>query len=365
MRHTVEADDLPDRGLYRNRFPRLPVNRPTKESYWMFRRVLTTAAVILVIFSTGSVTQAQVEGNGTLKGKAYFDLSQGLSDDNSTMLTNGFRRVYFTYNLKMSDTVSGRFRTDVKQDADGKYRLFIKHVYADWKASDMLTIRSGMMGTPLFGTIEEVWAYRGVEMTMQDYFKLRSSADLGVMARLKLSDMIALNVMFSNGNGYSGNDDTSFGKAYEVQGVFTPVEGLLVTAHYGLNGFDGDGDPLTEDDMEDTTTMDLSVGYEGDGFAIGGSYSTQSNYRFTLDQDGAGFWGFGRFSIPNAPLTVLGTYMNWDPDTDADDDTRTLLLIGLDYAAGSGLSIIPNFHQTKNGNDDPSTMFRITFNWKW
>ena len=331
----------------------------------MFRRVLTTAMVILVIFTTGSVAQAQVEGNGTLKGKVYFDLSQGLSDDVSNMFTHGFRRVYFTYNMQMSDAIKGRFRTDVKQDADGKYRLFIKHVYADWKVNDLLAVRTGMMGTVLFGTIEEVWAYRGVEMTMQDYYKLRSSADLGLMARLKLNEMIAVNIMLSNGNGYSGNEDTSFGKAYEVQGVFTPIDGLLMTAHYGMNGFDPDGDPTTEDDMENTTIMDLSVGYEGDGFAVGGSYTTQSNYRFTLDQDGSGFWGFGRFSIPNAPLTMLGTCMNWDPDTSVDDNTRTLLMIGLDYAAGSGLSIIPNFHQTKNGTADPTTMFRITFNWKW
>ncbi len=330
----------------------------------MFRRVLT-AAVILVIISSGTLVDAQVAGSGTLKGKAYFDLSQGLSDDVNNMLTHGFRRVYFTYNLQMDDGITGRFRTDVKQDGDGKWRLFIKHVYANWKVSDLLSIRTGMMGTILFGTIEEVWGYRGVEMTMQDYYKLRSSADLGLMARLRLNDMIAVNVMFSNGNGYSGNEDASFGKAYEVQGVFTPVDGLLVTAHYGMNGFDRDGDPTTEEDMENTTTMDLSVGYEGDGFAFGGSYSTQTNYRFTLDQDGSGFWGFGRYELPGSPLTVLGTYMNWDPDTSMDDDTMTLLMVGLDYSAGKGLSIIPNFHQTKTGSADPTTMFRITFNWKW
>ncbi len=340
-------------------------NRPIKEILRMFRRVLTAATVIMVIVSLGTPARAQVAGNGTLKGRAYFDLSQGLSDDVDNMLTHGFRRVYFTYDTQMSEGITGRFRTDVKQDGDGKYRLFIKHVYADWIASGVVSIRAGMMGTPFFGTIEEVWAYRGVEMTMQDYFKIRSSADLGVMARIRLNEMIALNVMLSNGDGYSKLDDISFGKAYEIQGVFTPVDGLLVTAHFGMNGFDSDGDPLTEGDMENTTTMDLSVGYESGNFVVGGSYTTQSNYRFTLDQDGAGFWGFGRFTIPESPLTVLASYMNWDPDTGVDDDTMTLLLIGLDYTPGKGLSIIPNFHQTKTGSGDPTNVFRVTFNWKW
>ncbi|MFC1627982.1 porin [Gemmatimonadota bacterium] len=331
----------------------------------MFRRVLITAMVMFMIITTGSVVQAQVEGNGTLQGRAYFDISKGLSDDVNNMLTNGFRRVHFTWNMPMSEGITGRFRTDVKQNTDGTYRVFIKHVYADWKTSDMVSLRVGMMGTPMYGDIEEVWAYRGVEMTMQDYFKIRASADIGLMASFRLNDMIDLNVMFSNGEGYSNLDDTSFGKAYEVQGVFTPVDGLLVTAHYGLNGFDGDGDPLTEGDMENTTTMDFSVGYEGENYAIGGSYTRQSNYRFTLDQDGSGFWGFGRYTLQGSPLTLLGTWMNWDPDTSMDDDTLTLLMVGLDYSAGKGLSIIPNFHQTRTGTADPTTMFRITFNWKW
>ncbi len=331
----------------------------------MFRRVLTTVMMILVILTMGTLVQAQVEGNGTLKGKAYFDLSQGLSDDVNNMLTHGFRRVYFTYNLQMSDGITGRFRTDVKQDDDGKYLLLIKHVYADWEASDQVSLRAGMMGAVLFGTIEEVWAYRGVEMTMQDYYKLRSSADLGVMARFRLNDMIAVNVMLSNGDGYSKLDDSSYGKAYEVQGVFTPVDGLLVTAHYGMNGFDPDGDPTTEGNLENTTTMDLSAGYEGDGFAFGGSFTTQSNYRFTLDQDGSGFWGFGRFTLSGVPLTLLGTYMNWDADTGVEDDTMTLLMVGLDYSAGKALSIIPNYHSTKDETGTVTSMFRITFNWKW
>jgi len=331
----------------------------------MFRRVFIPAVVTLILLTSGSPTLAQVDGTGAINGRAYFDLSQGLSDDVSSRLTHDFRRVYFTYNMQMSDGIAGRFRTDVKQDTDGKYRLFIKHVYADWQASDLVSLRVGMMGTPMYGDIEEVWAYRGVEMTMQDYFKIRSSADLGLMASFTLSDMIALNVMLSNGNGYSEPDDDSFGKAYEIQGVFTPIDGLLVTAHYGLNGFDGDGDPLTEGDMENTTTMDFSVGYEGENYAIGGSYTSQSNYLFTLAQDGSGFWGFGRYTLQGSPLTLLGTWMNWDPDTSMDDDTRTLLMVGLDYSAGKGLSIIPNFHQTRTGTADPTTMFRITFNWKW
>ena len=93
--------------------------------------------------------------------------------------------------------------------------------------------------------------------------------------------------------------------------------------------------------------------------------AAHADYLGALDQDGAGFWGFGRLAIPESPLTVLASYMNWDPDTSMDDDTMTLLLIGLDYTPGKGLSIIPNFHQTKRGSGDPTNIFRVTFNWEW
>jgi hypothetical protein len=57
--------------------------------------------------------------------------------------------------------------------------------------------------------------------------------------------------------------------------------------------------------------------------------------------------------------------MSWDPDTNVDDNTRTTTIVGLDYSAGKGLNIIPNFYQTKSGTDDPVNTFKVTFYWKW
>jgi hypothetical protein len=318
-----------------------------------------------MVVALAAPAQAQVAGSGTLKGKAYFDLSKGLTEDvNSNMLTFGFRRIYFTYDLQMSDNIKGRFRTDVEQKTDGYYRLYMKHAYADWSAADGLSIRFGQQGTILFGDLEDIWGYRHVAKTMQDHFKIRSSADFGVSFKYGLGDMLALKGMLSNGNGYNKYDDEFYNKAIEFQAVATPMDGLTVAAHYGMNGFDGD-DTNTENDPENTGTMDLSVGYEGDAFAVGGSYTSSSNYKFNLDENGSGFWGFGRFSIPNSPMTVIGTYQSWDPDTDVDDNTKTKMLVGLDYTPGKGLSIIPNYVSETNGTDDPVNTFRITFYWKW
>ncbi len=330
----------------------------------MSRRLIAASMAVALIATFSTQARAQVGGNGTLKGWAYFDLTKGLSDTNDDVLTYRFRRIYFTYDMQFSDDIKGRFRTDVSQMADGKYTPFMKHAYVDWRSSDMLSLRFGQQGTLLFGDIEGVWGYRAVAKTMQDQFKVRSSADFGMSGAFTLTDMITVKAMFSNGNGYNKKDDDTYGKAYEVQGLFTPINGLLVTAHYGINGFDPDNDTST-DNNENTTTMDLSVGYTGEGLAVGGSYTTQSNFSFTDGVNGSGYWVFGRYSLSDSPISFMATYQSWDPDTDTDDDTMTKLLAGVDFTPGKGLSIIPNFVQTKSGNDDAVNSVNLTFYWKW
>jgi hypothetical protein len=331
----------------------------------MFRRLITIAALLLAVATAAAPAAAQVGGTGTLKGRAYFDLAKGLSDANEDMLTFAFRRVYFTYDMTMSETVKGRFRTDIAQDSDGRSRLYIKHAYADWKAGDMVGFRAGVMGTIMFSEVEDVWAYRAVAKMMEDEFKVRSSSDFGVMGRVKLNDLAGVNVMMANGEGYDKKDDGANRKAYEVQGLLAPIPGLTVSGYFGLRGFDADNDPATTNDQEDATTIDLAAGYTQGPFAVGGSVAMVSNWDGTADQKAQGISGWGRFTLPSAPLTLLAKFDRFDPDTDTDDDQTTYIVAGLDYAAGQGLSIIPNIQQYKVGNADATTSFLLTFYWKW
>ncbi|MFC1544260.1 porin [Gemmatimonadota bacterium] len=331
----------------------------------MFRRMMSVAAILVAVVALAQPAAAQVGGNGTLAGRAYFDLTKGMSNANEDVMTFGFRRIYFTYNMTMSDNVKGRFRTDVKQDADGKVRVFMKHAYADWAVNDQFRLRFGQQGTILFGTIEDVWGYRHLEKTLEDLYKVRSSADFGISGSIKAGEAATVNVMMSNGEGYDKNEDSAFRKAYEAQGVFTPIEGLTVSAHYGLNGYDTDGDPATTGDQDNTSTMDLGVGYEGENYAVGGSFFNAANFGGADNVDASGFWGFGRYSFADSPLGLVGTYMSFDPDVDTNDDEETLMILGLDYSPGSGMNIIPNYRSETVGGGDAVNSFVITFYWKW
>ncbi len=329
----------------------------------MFRHKFTAIMVLFVMCAISLPAQAQVNGTGSLRGRVFFDLQKGLSDTNDNLLTYRFRRFYFTYNMQISENVTGRFRVDAGKAAGGGHWVFVKHAYANWQVADDFSLRIGQQGTPLFIEIESVWNYRQISKTFHDQFGIRSSSDLGVSGAYVFNDMITVKAMMSNGEGYKGLDDDSGGKAYEFQGLITPLDGVLISAHFGLNGWDPDDDPDT-DNMENTTTIDLSAGYEGDRFAVGGSYVSKSNNQAT-GLDGSGFWAFGRYNISNSPFSLLARYDSWDPDTNLDDDTMTYIIAGLDFAAAEGLNIIPNFQQTKDGSQDPVNEFLLTFYWRW
>lgn len=324
-------------------------------------RTIILLSTALIIATTAGSVDAQVEGTGKLQGRAYFDLADVLSGADEEIRTFSFRRVYFTYDMQLSEKVVGRFRTDIEQDFDGRYRTFIKHAFAEWRTTEQIAVRIGMQGTILFGELQSIWGYRSLAKTMHDYFGIRSSADIGVSAEFDLSETMSLKAMMSNGQGYKAFDDADYHKAYEVQGIFLPLEGLLISVHLGINGFDSPAEPGSEK----ISTMDVSAGYEGDGFAIGGSIVSQANHDYNPGEDGLGYWLFGRYALPNLPLGALARFDSWDPDTHVDDNTMTFMIIGVDYSAAPGLNIIPNMQWAKDPAGGDSRTFLLTFYWRW
>ena len=330
----------------------------------MSKRLMAVPAIVVMMAAISAPARAQIGSSDGLGGRVYFDLQKGLNDINKDYLTYSLRRVYFTYNMQISEKVKGRFRTDVGQRADGSYWVFLKHAYAEWQATGEFALRVGQQGTILFLDLENIWGYRSIAKTFHDYSNIRPPADIGVSGQFTPGETVSIRAMMSNGEGYREHDDIAYGKAYEVQGLFSLLDGLFLSVHYGRIGFDADGDTATAD-LENAVTIDMSVGYAGEGFAVGGSFTSQTNHRFNYGGDGTGFWVFGRYSLPGSPVSLLARYDNWDPDTGVDDNTEILLITGLDYTTAEGLNIIPNIQLEKLGNSDTVGTFLLTFYWKW
>lgn len=330
----------------------------------MVRRTISGIAVFIVIATAVVPVTAQVAGYGALQGRVYFDLKKGLSDSNEDILTYRFRRIYFGYDMVLGEYLKGRFLVDAGQDPSGSHFVFIKHAYAEWMSGSSFTLRVGQQGTILYGDIEGVWDYRSISKTFQDNSGVRASADLGISGTYTPNSLIRVRAMMSNGNGYKSKDDDAYGKSYEVQGLITPTDGLIISAFYGMNGFDPDDDPDTGNN-ENSTTTDISVSYTIPTFAAGGSYTMQTNHSSRLGSDGSGFWGFARYKIKDSPFGFLVRFDSWDPDTGVDDNTETYMIAGLDYSGIDGIHIIPNFQQVKVGSGDAENTFLLTFYWRW
>lgn len=330
----------------------------------MVRRTISGIAVFIVIATAVVPVTAQVAGNGALQGKVFFDLQKGLSDSNEDILTYRFRRLYLGYDMELGEYMRGRFLVDAGQDRAGGHFLFVKHAYAEWMSGKNFTLKVGQQGTILFGDIEGVWGYRSISKTFQDNSGVRSSADMGISGTYTPSSLIRVRAMMSNGNGYKSKDDDAYGKSCEVQGLINPMDGLIISAFYGMNGFDPDDDPDT-DNNENSSTTDLTVGYTTQTFAAGGSYTMQTNHGSRLGSDGSGIWGFARYKMADSPVGFLVRFDRWDPDTSVDDNTETYMIAGLDYSGIDGIHIIPNFQQVKVGSGDAENTFLLTFYWRW
>ena len=102
-----------------------------------------------------------------------------------------FRRVYFTYDRKLSDEFDMRFRLEMNSSGDfkssAKLEPFVKDMWVRYKRGGT-SVYLGMSSTPTWGRVEGFWGYRDVEKTPLDLHKYTGSRDVGVAVKGALGD---------------------------------------------------------------------------------------------------------------------------------------------------------------------------------
>lgn len=141
-----------------------------------------------------------------------------------------FRRIYFTYNNQLSDTVEMRLRLEMNSAPDfytfAVLTPYVKDAYIDFKIAGQHLI-AGIQSPPSFAKIEDIWGYRSLEKTPLDLHRWTSSRDFGVS--LKGGKTFPYQVMFANGS--SNKSETNKGKklfgalGYEKNGFFIEAMG--------------------------------------------------------------------------------------------------------------------------------------------
>ena len=353
------------------------------------------AGFLCLLLTTSGFSQEESGGkiSGYMFGDYFYNILRDSSIDNiSNKALDGkkdiqgfeFRRIYFTYDYKISSQFSTRLRLE-SQTLVGVnntiFLTFIKDAYLNWKnIFEGSNFIFGIQPPPSFAVSEDFWNYRSLERTILDLRRIASSRDFGVSlkGRLNPSGSIKYWVMYGNGSVFEAEGD-KFKRAYAHIDL-QPSEEWRLTL-YSDYRFKPDKlyNQVDESFNNDALTSDLFIGYQNnDNFKVGLESFWQINYNDVIKSEsnaykinnrnaiGLSFFGWLKFT---ESLVGIGRYDYFDPNISVDykGDSRNYFLLGLSFILHEKVSITPNFlletyEKPVDGvSIDPSLSGRITF----
>lgn len=225
--------------------------------------------VLIMIAPTFGLAQLKI-GSGEIKGYMvgeyyYFASHHTGKSEGGVEGRHGFwfRRIYFTYNNQLSDTVKMRFRLEAASIAS----LFesaalvpvVKDAYLNWRFAANTNLIAGIQSPPSFAQVEDIWGYRALEKTPLDLYRWTSSRDFGIS--VKGGKNVVFHTMYANGS--SNKNETDNGKKV-----------------YGSIGYKADGffaEAMTQYDkakgIHDNFIAQAFASYQGDWGRVGLQFS--------------------------------------------------------------------------------------------
>ena len=331
--------------------------------------------------------------SGYMFGDYFYNALRDSSIDNlSNTALNGtkdlqgfdFRRIYFTYDYKISNQFSTRFRLDAHTIVGTQSSLFVTYIrdaYLNWKnifsGSDFIF---GIQPNPTYQISEEFWNYRSLEKTIMDLRGIAASRDFGAALKGKInsSGTIKYWLMYGNGSSLETEGD-KFKRAYALIEL-QPTEEWLLTLYSDYQFRPQKKYSQVEQSFNhDALTSAIFLGYQNNtNFRVGVEPFLRINYNdlFKNEADaysiknrnelGVSLFGWLKFT---ESLIGIGRYDYYDPNISSDykGDSRNYFLLGLSFILHEKVTITPNlqletFEKPVNGvSIDPSLTGRITF----
>jgi hypothetical protein len=229
------------------------------------------------------------------------------------------------------DSVStGKFKTSQEMTA------YLKTAGLTYKKNN-LTLQFGLIGLVQFKIQEKHWGHRYIYNSAQDWTKMGTSADLGVLIDYKISDIFSADFTFRNGEGYKKlQSDDSYRAGLGL--TLLPIKGLTLRGFY---------DYMTNG--EDMVTVAHFIGYKYKGMTLGAEYNFQLNADNTAGQELTAISFYGRFDIDKkwevfarfdqlTSNTLDGETVSWNLDKDQD-----MIFTGVQYTPIKQIQISLNY----------------------
>ena len=147
-----------------------------------------------------------------------------------------FRRIYFTYDLALSEKLTTRFRLEANSNgtfAGGNLDPYVKDAYLKWTYKGKQQLTLGIQPTLTFDWLEGLWGLRHIEKTPADLYRLDSSRDFGITLNGPAPiDGLNYGVQFGNesGNGSEAQD----GKILRFVGRYELNPGIALEGFYSF-----------------------------------------------------------------------------------------------------------------------------------
>ncbi len=342
-------------------------------------------ALTLVTLSISSVSAGE-PGTFKFEGKGYFyylhDMTKGDGQSNSFDLS----RMYMGVKHYISEDFTIRYITDIGHqgsDKDGKFEVFTKYAYLDWKLSGKTHLVMGLQGTNNWSAPEKAWGYRQIQYSPMESFgkfwgsaakaysaylgnwagkeaikanfdlarasKMGSSADLGIALKMKVGGSSYVNFMIRNGGGYKSSENNMF-KNFQVRGgTYLMDKAVHVSAYVEMEPFSGkdeDGASTTYNNFQ----WDVTASYTIKGMLTAGVDINSKTFAGIEDVTAMCISAFGNMSVmPKMKALVRYDMYNTGfndmdvmPGADDFETNGSRIVLGMDYKAHKKVSIIPN-----------------------
>lgn len=307
------------------------------------KKALLIAALALTF---GFAQEAKFSGLG------FYELSY--NNNNGEDISNAFEfnRVYFTFEKKMSETLSYKFQTDVgRKDDDGRLEVYLKNAKLSWK-TDFGKLVFGLQGLNVFNVQEKTWGYRSVEKSAMDKFKFASSADLGAGLYNKVGE-VSYSALLTNGSGYKKPENDSYkklsGQLFYGPAKLNSTKGMNVGAVITYEPYKED-----ESDSQKVIVVGLFGGYSSSSFR-GGLELNQ-----LMDSDETDnillISGYGNYDISKI-VSFFGRVDNIYEG----DFSNSNVIAGIAIKPDKCLKIMPNIRYNKLHEGEASTTYNLNF----
>jgi len=361
------------------------------------KRKITSLLTIAMMTIIVVPAFALAENDFKVEGKGYFYYKHDASKDDSQSNSFDLSRMYIGAKYKLSDEFTVRYLTDIgHQDKTGKFEVFAKYAYVDWKIRDNLNLILGLQGTNNWKQPEDAWGYRSIQYAPMEIFgkywgdwakkysgyledwgedpaistvdslklthklenfstvsryKMGASADMGISVKCKPTDFTYVNLMVLNGSGYKHKEDDMYKNFQLRSGIYLLEKVVHISGYFEVEPWRSIDENGAEKSYMNTQWDVLASYTQKDKFTLG--VNANSKLFAGIEEINAMcFSVFGNAYLLPEKLKALARYDMYNTGFNNADvkpgDSKWksnggLFIVGLDYKAHKKVSIIPNF----------------------